>query len=141
LNRKMAYGPMSVDAELCISKSAKSAKNLGRGMWQSSHTARAMRSGLRSERNRAGDQVLSNRVFGWGEIITSSAEYWIDGAYGPLRRRHSGKGRAVPGRRPSIRILLGSLRSTHFARGSARREIREGKINAWFASHGARRMG
>jgi hypothetical protein len=31
-------------------------------------------------------------------------------------------------------IVLGSLRSTHFARGSARREMREGKINAWFAS-------
>jgi len=52
-----------------------------------------MRSGLRSERNRAGDQVLSNRVFGWGEIITSSAEYWIDGrrlwaaAQAPQRKR------------------------------------------------------
>jgi hypothetical protein len=79
--------------QLCIRKSAKSAKNLERGMWQSSHTARAMCSGLRIERNRASDQVLSNRVFGRGEIIASSAKYWIDGrriwaaAQAPQRKR------------------------------------------------------
>jgi len=41
------------------------------------------------------------------------------GGDGPLRRRRSGKGRAVPGRCPSI---LASLRSTHFT-GIGRAEV------------------
>jgi len=38
------------------------------------------------------------------------SEHWIDGRRcGPLRRRHSGKGRAVPERCPSISVLPSSL--------------------------------
>jgi hypothetical protein len=52
--------------------------------------------------------MLPVRMFG-GDF----SEHWIDGQRcGPLRRRHSGKGRAVPERCPSISVLLRSTRFT-----------------------------
>src|SRR5262245_57950389 len=88
-------------------------------MWQSRHTAWASVRRLPIRRNRAGGRVLISQVFGRGAIPPNIGSK--GGASRPLRGRHSGKGRAVPGRRPSIRI--GSLRSTHFAGGSITREM------------------
>jgi hypothetical protein len=72
--------------------------------------------------------VLNSQVFGRGEIIAIPLPNIgsMGGASEPLRRRHSGKGRAVPGRRPSIRVGLGSLRSTHFAGDRSRVRCRRG---------------
>jgi hypothetical protein len=79
--------------------------------------------GLPIRRNRTGGRVLISRVFGRGVIPPNIGSK--GGASGPLRGRHSGKGRAVPGRRPSIRV--GSLRSTHFAGDRSRLRCWRGK--------------
>jgi len=46
--------------------------------------------------------MLSGHLFGPGGNTTPEDIGSMGGEYGPLRRRHSGKGRAVPGRCPSI---------------------------------------
>src|SRR5258708_36466386 len=53
--------------------------------------------------------MLSDQVFGAGDVIAIPLQIIgsMGGEYGPLRRRHSGKGRAVPGRCPSILVVLG----------------------------------
>jgi hypothetical protein len=49
--------------------------------------------------------MLSGHLFGPGGNTTPEDIGSMGGEYGPLRRRHSGKGRAVPGRCPSIPVV------------------------------------
>jgi hypothetical protein len=68
--------------------------------------------------------MLSSQVFGRGDL---PAECWIDGrriraaTQAPQRKRP-----CRPGRRPSIRVGLGSLRSTHVAGDRSRVRCRRG---------------
>jgi hypothetical protein len=66
----------------------------------------AMRIGLNKSRSAGGTEqtagMLSGHLFGPGGNTTPEDIGSMGGEYGPLRRRHSGKGRAVPGRCPSI---------------------------------------
>jgi len=66
----------------------------------------AMRIGLNRKpqcgRNEQTAGMLSGHLFGPGGNTTPEDIGSMGGEYGPLRRRHSGKGRAVPGRCPSI---------------------------------------
>ena len=67
-----------------------------------------MRIGLTESRSARGteqaDGMLGGQLFGPGGIPLPNI--WIDGRwYGPLGRRHSGKGRAVPVRCPSIALV------------------------------------
>ena len=83
--------------------------------------------------------MLISRVFGRGVIPPNIGSK--GGASGPLRGRHSGKGRAVP-EAPSVDPSWFAALNP-FCGGSITREMLEGKLNAWFASnqYGARRMG
>jgi hypothetical protein len=52
---------------------------------------------IASRGNHSNSWMLTGRVFGRGHDRDTTPEYWIDGRqHRPLRRRHSGKGRAVP---------------------------------------------
>jgi hypothetical protein len=66
----------------------------------------AMWIGLTESRSAGGTEqtagMLSGHLFGPGGNTTPEDIGSMGGEYGPLRRRHSGKGRAVPGRCPSI---------------------------------------
>jgi hypothetical protein len=66
----------------------------------------AMWIGLSESRSAGGTEqtagMLSGHLFGPGGNTTPEDIGSMGGEYGPLRRRHSGKGRAVPGRCPSI---------------------------------------
>src|SRR5512132_4405026 len=69
-------------------------------MWQMGHTVRQVR--MKAEPNKRPECWMTIRA--WGD---ATPEYWIDGRqHRPLRRRHSGKGRAVPVRCHN-RILKG----------------------------------
>ena len=67
----------------------------------------AMWIGLSESRSAGGTEqtagMLSGHLFGPGGNTTPEDIGSMGGEYGPLRRRHSGKGRAVPVRCPSIR--------------------------------------
>jgi hypothetical protein len=94
---------------LCIYKSSRQASNLPCGMWQMGHTVQAMWIGLTESRSAGGTEqtagMLSGHLFGPGGNTTPEDIGSMGGEYGPLRRRHSGKGRAVPGRCPSIPVV------------------------------------
>jgi hypothetical protein len=64
----------------------------------------AMRIGLTESRSAGGTEqtagMLSGHLFGPGGNTTPEYIGSMGGEYGPLRRRHSGKGRAVPERLP-----------------------------------------
>ena len=77
----------------------------------------AMWIGLTESRSAGGTEqtagMLSGHLFGPGGNTTPEDIGSMGGEYGPLRRRHSGKGRAVPGRCPSILVVPRFARSTH----------------------------
>jgi hypothetical protein len=56
------------------------------------------------------DAVLSGQLFGPGGDTTPEYIGSMGGEYGPLGRRHSGRGRAVPVRCPSIVPLVSNPR-------------------------------
>src|SRR5262245_34709172 len=94
-------------ALLCICKSSRLARELLRGMWQTSHTAWAMWIGLTESHSAGGtasrqDVKRSGYSGPGGHDRNTAPEYFglTGAADGPLRRRHSGKGRAVPERPP-----------------------------------------
>src|ERR1700730_2100836 len=61
--------------------------------------------------------MLSGHLFGPGGNTTPEDIGSMGGEYGPLRRRHSGKGRAVPGRCPSIPSRSSFRCATHLRGG------------------------
>jgi hypothetical protein len=69
----------------------------------------AMWIGLTESRSAGGTEqtagMLSGHLFGPGGNTTPEDIGSMGGEYGPLRRRHSGRGRAVPGRCPSIPVV------------------------------------
>ncbi len=69
----------------------------------------AMWIGLAESRSAGGTEqtagMLSGHLVGPGGNTTPEDIGSMGGEYGPLRRRHSGKGRAVPGRCPSIPVV------------------------------------
>jgi hypothetical protein len=65
--------------------------------------------GLTESRSAGGTEqtagMLSGHLFGPGGHTTPEDIGSMGGEYGPLRRRHSGRGRAVPGRCPLIPVV------------------------------------